>query len=101
MARKRRRKVELAKAALIEFFEAAPHRVYTHDALQKVLDQQLRPLVGWGLSGEDFIEFLTQNTPFHAEQISRTMHPAEPFVRFVWRDASPFEVTLSLSPRSY
>lgn len=99
MAVGRRRKIDRAKSELVRFFEQRPGRVYSEDQLQQLLEKELRPVVGLSISAQQFIRFLTENTPLRAEQIERP--PRAPTVRYIWGEVTPFQVALSLAPRSY
>ena len=101
MARIRRRKIEISQAQLVAFFDATPRRVYNHTALQEVLNRDLRQLVGVTLTTDQLIDFLTKNAFLKTLEIGRSTHPETPFTRYVWRDASPYEVALSLASRAY
>lgn len=99
MAVGRRRKIDRAKAEILEVFERRSDHVYSEFDLQKLLQDVFRPMVGESLTAAQFIRFLVENTPMTAEVINR-QNTAET-VRYVWRDASPFEMALSLAARSY
>jgi hypothetical protein len=93
----RRRKFELNQDAIVAHFDAAPRRVYTKAALRTVLNSELRSFVGASVTAESFVNFLLQNSLLKTIRIERSTHPLEPLERYMWREASAYEVGLAVA----
>ena len=95
--RSRRRKIEINRSKLVAYFDKAPRRVYSETLLQASLTRDLRQLVGTALSSKQFLTFLVEQTELRKIEISQSIHPLKPIERYVWGEASAYEVALSIA----
>ncbi len=95
---------------VLELFETGlPQRVFTRQQLSGVrTTYEERLEMPRSLTTPKFVHFLEQAGQLQEEQISQDglnpsddAHAYRPYTRYVWGDASPLEVALSLRARSY
>lgn len=95
MVRRRRRKIDLNQNWIVAHFDEAPRRVYSLVQLQSALSD-LRAYVGAGTTTGDLITFLTGLGHLRPLEIAREPH-GDVVTRYTWRDASAYEIALSLA----
>ena len=93
-------RIQIAKPDIVAFFERAEKKVYSFTELSHVLAQNRQ---GWRLAQSftrnDFIDFLREKSALKQVILkSETYHPEE---RYVWGEASVYELALSLRKGSY
>ncbi len=99
----RPKKIEGALPNIVAFFEALPVKVFQVSELAGILtdhrsDWELAARMGTG----EFIQFLLEKTPLREVQVTPLNHPESRVLeRYVWRDASSYQIALSLRTNSY
>jgi hypothetical protein len=95
-------RLQIARADIIKAFETAPRRVFWPDDIGEILEQNR---TFWRLSSRTglrkFIEFLIEKSDMHTKEIIPINHDISRIYRYVWKEASPFEVALSLKREAY
>lgn len=93
-------RIEIAKPDIIKMFDESPKRVFTRVELASIL-QQNRAF--WRLAQstkvEYFIDFLIEKSRLRTVGLKSTHYQG--FTRYAWGDVSPYQVALSVRPRSY
>lgn len=93
-------RIEIAKSDIVKLFDETSKRVYTRTELGGIL-QQNRSF--WRLAHnttvEYFIGFLMERSRLRAVGLKSTNYQS--FTRYAWGDVSPYQVALSVRPRSY
>jgi hypothetical protein len=93
-------RIEIAKSDIIKLFDENPRRVYTRAELAGILQ---RNRAFWRLAQstkvEHFIDFLLEKSRLRTVSLSSTNYQG--FTRYAWGDISPYQVALSVRPRSY
>jgi len=104
MPRGRPAKLNIATPAILRFFERSPKKVFHFQDLSRILAENTDE---WQLaastSSEKFIQLLSTKGALREVQIVPSeKHPgARRFTRYVWGEASPFSVALSMRKDSY
>src|ERR1700674_5791262 len=99
----RSRKIRRALPNLVAFFDSLPTKVFQISELGGILAEHRRD---WDLtvrmSVREFTQFLLENTPLREVRVTPLNHPESRVLeRYVWRDASPYQVGLSLRSNGY
>lgn len=93
-------RIEIAKPDILKLFDKSPERLYTKADLAKIL---LQNRGFWRLAQstrvEDFIGFLIEKSKLEALSLKSVRYPS--FTRYAWGDVSPYDVALSVRPRTY
>jgi hypothetical protein len=93
-------RIQIAKPDIVAFFERAERKVYSFTELSHILTENRQ---GWRLAQSftrtDFIDFLLEKTSLKEATLKSENYGA--LVRYVWGDASVYEVALSLRKSSY
>lgn len=93
-------RIEIAKSDILKLFDESPKRVFTRADLASIL-QQNRAF--WRLAQstkvEHFIDFLTEKSRLREIDLKSAHYQG--FTRYAWGDVSPYQVALSVRPRSY
>lgn len=103
MTRGRQPRIQLAKPDIIGFFEDHPRKVFWLRDFTTIL---LVNRAGWRLSQNttvnDFVGFLLRNTPLRELRLAPVNHPnAQPVIRYVWGEPSPYQIALSIKHDAY
>jgi predicted transcriptional regulator of viral defense system len=104
MPRGRPAKLNIATPAILRSFERSPKKVFHFQDLNRILTENTDQ---WQLAAstsvEKFIEILSTKGALHEVQIVPSeKHPgARRFKRYVWGEASPFSIALSMRKDSY
>jgi predicted transcriptional regulator of viral defense system len=95
-------RLQIARADILKAFDADPRRVFSAEDVGEILEQNR---AFWRLSSRtglrQFIEFLTQKTDLRTKEIIPVNHDIRMIYRYVRKEASPFEVALSLKKEAY
>ena len=95
-------RLQIARVDILKAFEASPRRVFWGDDIGEVLEQNR---AFWRLSSRtglrQFIEFLIEKGDLHIKEIIPVNHDIPTIYRYVWKEASLFEVALSLKRQAY
>jgi hypothetical protein len=95
-------RLQIARADILKAFEAAPRRVFGAEDIGEMLEQNR---AFWRLSSRTglrkFIEFLLEKSDLRKKEIVPVNHDIPAIYRYVWKEASPFEVALSLKKDAY
>jgi hypothetical protein len=96
-------RIQIAKSDIISFFEKLPNRVFWPSDVSRILAEQRR---FWRLAQStttsSFIQFLLDKTPMKRTELVAMHHTiASNAVRYVWTEASPYEIALSLKRHTY
>src|SRR5713226_184703 len=95
-----RSRLQVAKSRIISVFEGSRQHVFTEGQLLEIRTHHRDE---WrltrSLKAEEFIKFLLKNTKLRAVRLSSQSYPG--FSRYVWGDASPYELGLSVRRGSY
>jgi hypothetical protein len=98
----RPKQIYLATPRIVKFFEDQPQRIFKTTELAAIL---FRNQTLWHLatrtSVSQFVEFLLERTPLREIEITSVGHPQSNLTRYVWRQASPYEVALSIRSGAY
>jgi hypothetical protein len=83
-----------------KFFDGSNNHVYTKGGLANSLGENRR---SWELPQairpDQFIEFVISKAKLRKVDISSEKYPG--FVRYLWGEASPYQIALSVRPRTY
>ena len=95
-------RLQIARADILKAFEAAPRRVFGAEDIGEMLEQNR---AFWRLSSRTglrkFIEFLLEKSDLRIKEIIPVNHDISAIYRYVWKEASPFEIALSLKKDAY
>ena len=95
-------RLQIARADIIKAFESAPRRVFWGDDIGEILEQNR---AFWRLSSHTslrkFIEFLIEKGDLRIKEIIPLNHDISAIYRYVWKEASTFEIALSLKKGAY
>jgi predicted transcriptional regulator of viral defense system len=94
-------RIDIAGPDILKVFEAAPKRVYNLKELTQILDTNRTE---WRLAVRttvaDFVSFLERKGL--KKVVIEFIHPGiRPITRYIWKDASPYEIGQSLKERAY
>jgi len=96
------KQIYLATPRIVKFFDEQSQRVFKTADLAEILDQNHST---WHLakrtSISQFVEFLLEKTPLREIEIASIGRPQSNLTRYVWRQASPYEVALSMRSGAY
>src|SRR5580692_6282313 len=93
-------RIEIAKHDIVKFFDENPRRVYTKLELTRILTSNRgfwRLTQGTGVNY--FISFLMEKGRLTELALRSANYSG--FTRYAWGKASPYQVALSIKPRSY
>ena len=96
-------RLQIAKNDIIAQFDSTPQRVFWPSDISSVLTSHRQ---FWRLaqntSTAAFVSFLLDKTPMTKIDLQAVNHTsASHIVRYVWRQASPYEIALSLKRKAY
>jgi predicted transcriptional regulator of viral defense system len=95
-------RLQIARADILKAFEAAPRRVFWAEDIGEILEKNR---AFWRLSSRTglrkFIEFLLEKSDLRIKEVAPVNHDISAIYRYVWKEASPFEVALSLKRDAY
>ncbi len=93
-------RVQIAKPDIIKLFEQSVHRVYTHKDIASILTANR---LDWRLANSTttttFIDFLLKNTKLRKATLNSQLYGT--IQRYIWGDASPYQLALSLRSGAY
>jgi hypothetical protein len=94
-------RMTIAKPDIVALFEKnIPKRVYTPDELARILSEHRD---NWRLTQRTtvaaFIEFLQGRSHLRIVELKSSRYRS--IFRYVWQEASPYQIALSLKPRAY
>src|SRR5271167_792108 len=96
----RPKQIYLATPRILKFFEEQSQRVFKASDLSEIL---VRNQTAWHLAARtstlQFIEFLLEKTPLREVEIVSINRPQSNLPRYVWHQASPYEIALSIRSR--
>ncbi len=103
MPRGRPRKIQLARAIILRFFEQQRQRVYSASELATLFRKHSRE---WGLAvnmtGAEFLEFLLRESKLRLIYVEPKNHPdARSVTLYAWGEVSPLLVGASLWKGAY
>src|SRR5437762_4547850 len=94
-----RTRLSIAKADIIKAIEAASRNIWTKEQLNELMRENAQ---FWRLAKNQsligFIEFLVRDTKLKAVSLN---FPSRKITRYLWGDASVFELSLSVYPKLY
>jgi hypothetical protein len=96
-------RLQLARKDIVAFFNDQPTRVYWPNDIAAILRTQRAE---WRLADytqkRHFIEFLLKTTSLRKVEMTPLNHPQlETISRYVWKDAPPFELAVSIKRKAY
>lgn len=96
-------RLQIARIDIVQFFEALPNRIFWPGEIAGIL-QEHRAI--WRLAQStgkaEFLRFLLSKTVLQQVVLSPLNHPnLEPVIRYVWQDATPFELAVSIKRGAY
>jgi predicted transcriptional regulator of viral defense system len=95
------RRLKSATSQIVQFFDASEQRVYTTGELREVLEQRREALgIPLNTTGKKFIEYLLEHTKLKAISLNSERYGLHKD-RYVWGEASPYALALSVKPGSY
>jgi hypothetical protein len=93
-------RMSIAKSDIAKAFESSKTRVFAISDLKRMLTQNRQ---FWRLTQkttvDDFVDFLLNKTELRQIRLKSEKYP--PITRFIWNQASTYEIALSLRPRAY
>jgi predicted transcriptional regulator of viral defense system len=103
MARGRPSRIDIAKADIVVLFENAEQKIYWPNELANILAQNR---ADWRLTlnvtARDFVQYLLKKTRLKEVRLAAENYPgAKEIVRYVWGEASPYALALSLKRNAY
>jgi predicted transcriptional regulator of viral defense system len=95
-------RLQIAQADILKTFENDPRRVYWTEDISRILDENR---AFWRLSRATslgrFVDFLQTKGHLRVVELAPINHETGATVRYVWREASPFELAQSLKRDAY
>lgn len=95
-------RLQIARADILKTFEEDPRRVFWTEDIAQILDANR---AFWRLSSGTslgrFIGFLMTKGELREIELAPVNHEIRKISRYVWREASPFEIALSLKRKAY
>jgi predicted transcriptional regulator of viral defense system len=95
-------RLQIARADILKTFEDESRRVFWAEDISQILEQNR---VFWRLSQNTnlgrFIDFLKTKGELRPIELVPVNHETRTIQRFVWKEASPFEIALSLKRNAY
>lgn len=103
MARGRPSRIDIAKRDIVKLFDRAPQKIYWPAELASILAQHRND---WRLTqatnAREFIKFLTTKSRLKEIRLAvENYHESNEIVRYVWGEASPYAIALSLKRNAY
>ncbi len=93
-------RIQIARPDIIKLFDENSKQVYTKSDLAKILSLNREYWrLTQGTTVNYFITFLKEKGKLRDLHLSSPNYPG--FVRYAWREVSPYQVALSARPRSY
>lgn len=93
-------RIEIAKNDIIKLFDENAKRVYTKTDLARILSANRNYWrLTQGTTVDYLIEFLKSRSRLKELELTSSNYPG--FVRYAWNEVSPYQVALSVKPRSY
>lgn len=93
-------RIQIAKPDIVKLFEESAQRVFTEGELAQILNTGR---AGWRLAQstgvKDFIKYLAEKS--FLRKVILESEDYKNKTRFIWRDASPFQIALSLGKGAY
>jgi hypothetical protein len=90
-------KIQAGRAKIVEFFDSQAQHVYTPAQLQHILRNELGEVVGVSVKAQQLIDYLLEKTPLRGIAISQSIRPGQPLPRYIWREASSYEIGFSIA----
>ncbi len=95
-------RLQIARGDILKSFETDPRRVFWADDIAGILEQNR---AFWRLSSRtglrQFIDFLVEKGDLRIKEIIPVNHDLSKIYRYIWKEASPFEIALSLKRGAY
>jgi predicted transcriptional regulator of viral defense system len=96
-------RLQIAKPDIVALFESIPQRVFWPSDISQIVSKHRR---FWRLAEKTttaaFLKFLVEKTSMKRVELTAVHHTsASDTVRFVWKQASPYEIALSLKRNAY
>jgi hypothetical protein len=96
-------RLQIAKLDIVKAFEEAGKRVFWPSDISQILE---RNRAFWRLAKDTtttkFLHFLQNKTDLHLEYLEPVNHPNAPGIsRYVWKEASAYEIALSMKHEAY
>ncbi len=95
-------RLQIARADILKTFEDEPRRVFWAEDISRILEQNR---AFWRLSRSTnlgrFIDFLIIKGELRSIELVPVNHQTRTIQRFVWKEASPFEIALSIKRNAY
>lgn len=96
-------RLQIAKSDIIKVFEDADKRVFWPSDISRILEQNR---AFWRLAQNTttakFLNFLLNKTDLRLKYLEPVNHPNAPGIsRYVWKDALPYEIALSMKREAY
>jgi hypothetical protein len=96
-------RLQIAKADIIKVFDEVGQRVFWPSDISRILEQHRG---FWRLAQNTttakFLSFLLEKTDLHLEYLEPANHPnASGISRYIWKEALPYEVALSMKHGAY
>lgn len=95
-------RLQIAKNDIVSSFEKEPKRVFWQSDISRILAENR---AFWRLAQNTtvmrFLDFLLEKTPMRMIELKAVHHPASSTHRFIWKEATPYEIALSLKRHAY
>lgn len=92
-------RLKIAKPDILKLFDSFPSRVFSRSQIDKILsDYRDFWRVSPSTSVQEFIDFLLKETRI---KFVKFEFPFRKIIRYLWGDATVYEIVLSLKPESY
>jgi hypothetical protein len=95
-------RLQIARADILKVFDIDSRRVFWAEDLATILEKNR---AFWRLSSrtgvKQFIQFLMEKGELHEETISPINHDIASIQRYIWKQADPLEIALSLKRNAY
>lgn len=103
MARGRQPRIQLAKSAIVEFFESQTRKTFwPRDLTTIFFDKRAEWDLPQSTTADDFIRFLLANTTLREVRLVPVNHPdAQQIIRYIWDEPSPYRIALSIKRDAY
>ncbi len=92
-------RLKIAKPDIQKLFGSFPSRIFTRSQIDQILTENRSFWrVSFSTSVQNFIDFLLKETKL---KLAKFKFPSRAIIRYIWEDASIYEIVLSLKPESY
>ena len=95
-------RLQIARKDIVALFDNLPNRIFWPSDISSILTQHRE---FWRLAQSTttpvFLRFLIDKTPMTKVNIVAVHHSASSAVRYIWKEASPYEIALSLKRDAY